>query len=206
VQRLRFELGVKFALVQSDVYQAFLDLAAEGNAEAGETIRPLRVIMPLYNEEIYFIVRSNSPLNFVHEIKDTKINVGPLRSGTAMSATTIYRQMFGAALPDANASFLSNEDALLKLVSDTSLDVVAVVAGSACQAAGRHEARGAQAHQAAEVRSRESGEHGSFQDLFPGDDPRVQLSQSPADRHTGCRSQGIPRHLRLQARRLGRAA
>jgi len=129
VQRLRFEPGVKFALVQSDVYQAFLDLAAGGNAEAGEMIRPLRVIMPLYNEEIYFIVRSNSPLNFVHEIKDAKINVGPLRSGTAMSATTIYRQLFGAALPDANASFLSNEDALLKLVSDSGVDVVVVVAG-----------------------------------------------------------------------------
>ena len=127
VQRLRYEPGVKFALVQSDVYQAFLDQAAGGNNEAGTIIRPLRVIMPLYNEEIYFIVRSNSPLNFVHEIKDTKINVGPLRSGTAMSATTIYRQMFGAALPDANASFLSNEDALLKLVSDSGLDVVVVV-------------------------------------------------------------------------------
>lgn len=129
VQRLRFEPGVKFALVQSDVYQAFLDLAAGGNAEAGEMIRPLRVIMPLYNEEIYFIVRSNSPLNFVHEIKGAKINVGPLRSGTAMSATTIYRQLFGAALPEANTSFLSNEDALLKLVGDSGLDVVVVVAG-----------------------------------------------------------------------------
>lgn len=129
VQRLRFEPGVKFALVQSDVYQAFLDLAAGGNAEAGQMIRPLRVIMPLYNEEIYFIVRSNSPLNFVHEIKDAKINVGPLRSGTAMSATTIYRQLFGTVLPEANATFLNNEDALLKLVSDSGLDVVVVVAG-----------------------------------------------------------------------------
>src|SRR6187455_2580711 len=129
VQRLRFEAGVKFALVQSDVYQAFIDLAAAGNVEAGEMIRPLRVIMPLYNEEIYFIVRSDSPLNFVHEIKDTRINVGPLRSGTAMSATTIYRQLFGSALPDANASFLSNEDALLKLVSNSGLDVVVAVIG-----------------------------------------------------------------------------
>src|SRR6476619_6415450 len=129
VQRLRFEPGVKFALVQSDVYQAFIDLAAGGNAEAGEMIRPLRVIMPLYNEEIYFIARANSPLNFVHEIKDAKINVGPLRSGTAMSATTIYRQLFGAALPDSNASFLSNEEALLKLVGDSGLDVVVIVAG-----------------------------------------------------------------------------
>jgi TRAP transporter TAXI family solute receptor len=129
VQRLRYEQGVKFALVQSDVYQAFLDQAASGNVEAGEMIRPLRVIMPLYNEEIYFIARADSPLNFVHEIRDAKINVGPLRSGTAMSATTIYRQLFGAPLPDANASFLSNEDALLKLVENAGLDVVVVVAG-----------------------------------------------------------------------------
>ena len=129
VQRLRFEPGVKFALVQSDVYQAFLDLAAAGNAEAGDMIRPLRVIMPLYKEEIYFITRASSPLNFVHEIKGSKINVGPLRSGTAMSATTIYRQLFGTPLPDANASFLSNEEALLKLVGDGGIDVVVVVAG-----------------------------------------------------------------------------
>src|SRR5437764_15372213 len=34
VRRLRHEPGVKFAIVQSDVYQAFLDQAAGGNAEA----------------------------------------------------------------------------------------------------------------------------------------------------------------------------
>ena len=85
--------------------------------------------MPLYNEEIYFIARADAPFNWVHEIKDAKINVGPLRSGTAMSATTIYRQMFGAPLDDAKTSFLSNEDALVKLVGDKSIDVVVVVAG-----------------------------------------------------------------------------
>jgi len=129
VQRLRYEPGVKFAMVQSDVYQAFLDLAAGGNAEADDMIRPLRVIMPLYNEEIYFIARSDSPLNFVHEIKDAKINVGPLKSGTAMSATTIYRQMFNATIAETNVSYLSNEDALVKLIGDKSIDVVVVVAG-----------------------------------------------------------------------------
>src|SRR6478736_6949432 len=41
VRRLRYEPGVKLALVQSDVYQAFLDQAAAGNAEAGDIIRPL---------------------------------------------------------------------------------------------------------------------------------------------------------------------
>ena len=62
VQRMRFEPGVKLALVQSDVYQAFLDEAKAGNAEAGNIIRPLRLIMPLYDEEIYFVVRADSPL------------------------------------------------------------------------------------------------------------------------------------------------
>jgi TRAP transporter TAXI family solute receptor len=129
VRRLRYEPGVKFALVQSDVYQAFLDLDKGGNAEAGALIRPLRVIMPLYNEEIYFIARANSDLQFVHEIKGAKINVGPLLSGTAMSATTLYRQMFDTPIAENNASFLSNEEALIKLTGDKSIDVVVVVAG-----------------------------------------------------------------------------
>ncbi len=129
VQRLRDEPGVKFALVQSDVYQAFLDQAAAGNAKAGDMIRPLRVIMPLYNEEIYFVTRADASLNSVQDIKDAKINVGPLRSGTALTATTLYRLMFGGAIPEANASYLSNEDALVKLIGDKSLDVVVIVAG-----------------------------------------------------------------------------
>ena len=133
VRRLRHEPGVKFAMVQSDVYQAFLDLDMAGNAEAGALIRPLRVIMPLYNEEIYFIARADSTLEFVHELKDVKINVGPLLSGTAMSATTLYRQMFNAPIADANASFLSNEEALVKLTGDKTIDVVVVVAGQPAQ-------------------------------------------------------------------------
>jgi uncharacterized protein len=129
VQRLRDEQGVKFALVQSDVYQAFLDQAAGGKRDAGRMIRPLRLVMPLYNEEIYFIARADSSLEYMHDIKDAKINAGALRSGTALTATTLYRQMFGTALPDGNASFLSNEEALAKLVTDKNLDVVVVVAG-----------------------------------------------------------------------------
>jgi len=129
VERLRYEAGVKLAMVQSDVYQAFLDIAAGGNAGAEALIRPLRVVLPLYNEEIYFLARSDAPFDFVHEIKDRRINVGPLRSGTAMSATTIFRQMFGTSIPEANASYLSNEEALIKLTGDKSLDVVVVVAG-----------------------------------------------------------------------------
>jgi uncharacterized protein len=129
VARLRDEAGVKFALVQSDVYQAFLDQAASGNRSAGRIIRPLRVVLPLYNEEIYFVVRADSPLNYIHEIKDKKLSIGPVGSGTALSATTLYRLMFEQPLPEANATYVSNEEALIKLTTDKSVDVAIIVAG-----------------------------------------------------------------------------
>ncbi len=37
VRRLRYEPGVKLALVQSDVYQAFLDQAAAGTPKRGKS-------------------------------------------------------------------------------------------------------------------------------------------------------------------------
>lgn len=129
VRLLRYEPGVKLALVQSDVYQSFLDFAASGNTAARAMIQPLRVIMPLYNEEIYFIVRADSERNYIHEIKNAKINAGESGSGTALTSATLYRLMFGEALPEASTTFLSNEDALRKLVTDKTVDVVAVVAG-----------------------------------------------------------------------------
>ena len=129
VRRLRYEPGVKLALVQSDVYQSFVDLAESGNTSAGSLIRPLRVIMPLYNEEIYFIVRADSELNYVHEIKTSRINAGELGSGTALTSATLYRLMYGESMPQASTSYQSNEEALAKLVTDKSIDVVAVVAG-----------------------------------------------------------------------------
>jgi uncharacterized protein len=128
VQRMRFEPGVKLALVQSDVYQAYVDMANSGNADAGTTIRPLRLIMPLYDEEIYFVVRADSPLKTINEIKNQNMSIGLIGSGTAQSATTLYRLMFGTAIPDQYAQHLSNEDALAALIVKK-IDVAIVVAG-----------------------------------------------------------------------------
>ncbi|GAA4350189.1 TAXI family TRAP transporter solute-binding subunit [Variovorax defluvii] len=129
VRRMRFEPGVKLALVQSDVYQAFLDEAKAGNAEAGNIIRPLRLIMPLYDEEIYFVTRADSPINAIHEIRNKKIAVGALGSGTALTSRTLYQLMFGEPLPSENAQYLTNEEALVKLTVDKTIDVAIIVAG-----------------------------------------------------------------------------
>jgi TRAP transporter TAXI family solute receptor len=129
IKHLRYDPGVKFAIVQADVYQAFLDRAAGGNKEASTIIRPLRVILPLYNTEIHYIVRADSPLNYLHDIRNAKINGGILGSGAALITHTLYRMMFDGPIPEANASFLSNEEALVKLIGDKTVDVVIVAAG-----------------------------------------------------------------------------
>ncbi len=129
IKHLRYDAGVKFAVVQADVFQAFVDRAMANNTEAANIIRPLRVILPLYNTEIHFIVRADSPINYLHEIKDARINGGIVGSGAALITHTLYRQMFGVPIPEAQDSFLSNEEALVKLIGDKSVDVVTVAAG-----------------------------------------------------------------------------
>lgn len=129
LKHLRYDPGVKFAIVQADVFQAFLDRAAAGNPQARDTIAPLRVILPLYNTEIHYIVRADSPLNFIHDIEGAKINGGLVGSGAALITQNLYRMMFNKAMPEAQSSFLSNADALVKLIGDKTVDVVVVAAG-----------------------------------------------------------------------------
>ena len=101
IKHLRYDPGVKLAIVQADVYQAFLDRAAGGNREAAAMIGPLRVILPLYNTEIHFVARANSPMNYLHDMRDAKINGGLVGSGAAFITHTLYRMMFGKPIPEA---------------------------------------------------------------------------------------------------------
>ena len=129
IKLLRHEPGVKLAIVQADVYQAFIDRAAGANKEAARIIRPLRVILPLYNTEIHYIARADSGLNYLHDLKDAKINGGLVGSGAAFITHTLYRMMFNGPIPEASASYLPNAEALVKLITDKSVDVAVVAAG-----------------------------------------------------------------------------
>src|SRR3954469_948467 len=120
IRHLRFDTGVKFAIVQADVYQAFVE-RSEHNREAARIIGPLRVILPLYNTEIHYIARADSPLNYLHDLKDAKVNGGLVGSGAAFITHTLYRMMFGSPMPQANATFMPNDEALIKLITDKSI-------------------------------------------------------------------------------------
>ena len=89
IRLLREAPGVKFAIVQADVFQTFVDRAAAGgNREAARIIGPLRVILPLYNTEIHYIARADSPLNYIHDLKDARVNGGLVGSGAAFSTSS----------------------------------------------------------------------------------------------------------------------
>lgn len=118
VKKLPGRPGMRLALVQADVFGA--SARAPG---------ALRVVMPLYDEEVYFVVRADSALRFVNDIRGSRLNVGPPGSGSAFTASAIYRAMFGAPPDAARTTAFSNEQALLKLTTDRSVDVVVVVAG-----------------------------------------------------------------------------
>lgn len=125
--RLREGSGQQFAVLQADVAPAFAGAAARGSLEAGELLAPVRVIAPLAEEDIYFVARSDSPFQFVHEVQNARINVGPLNSSTALSVANLYRLMFDSALPEQRTTFHSHQSALIKL-TEQNLDVVALVA------------------------------------------------------------------------------
>ena len=78
VRLLNTAAGAKFAIIQSGVLQAMIDKANAGSAEAFELTRALRVVMPLFATELYYVVRADSEMNYLHDIKSAKINSGSI--------------------------------------------------------------------------------------------------------------------------------
>lgn len=131
LQRLRDEArtdGLDLAIVQADVGQLYLQAALGGNREAAAWLEPLRVVAPLHGEELHFIVRSDSSYESLNDIRDARINVGPVAGGTAISVATLYRLLFDAAPAPDKLTRLDHEDALVKMLTDRSIDVVALLA------------------------------------------------------------------------------
>lgn len=104
--------GVTLAIVQSDVYAAFVqmrdsrDVPEATRREYAQLLGNLRVFMPLYKEEIHFLVRKDDPIEFIHQIKDRPIWMDVEKSGTYLTALNIYGKMFQAR-PNAVAPFIN---------------------------------------------------------------------------------------------------
>jgi hypothetical protein len=102
-------------------------LQAARRAPATAAIPPLQIVAPLSIEPIYFVARASSPLEYIHDIQGRSINAGPPDSSRALTAHTVYRQMFDSDLPDLGHVALNEAAALQQLREDKTLDVVVLV-------------------------------------------------------------------------------
>ena len=100
-------------------------LRAAHGAGGGNGGKPLLAILaPLYTENIYFIARADSPLAFIHQLEGRRINIGPATGGRALTATNLYRRMFGKPLPQTPDTALDAREAISRLAAGQGLDAV----------------------------------------------------------------------------------
>jgi TRAP-type uncharacterized transport system substrate-binding protein len=108
-------------------YEALQSARRHPDVGARQRVDDLRVIAPLYTEEIYILVRRDSPLTYIHDIRNARMNLGPAGSTRDVTAARLYERIFGNPMPTVNASHLSDNEALRKMVVDRTLDAMIVV-------------------------------------------------------------------------------
>jgi len=118
--------NIKFAIVQNDVLQELKKMAEKGNKKALKLVENLRVITPLYSEEIHIIAKANSDIKTFADLKDKTISVGKAKSGTAMTSYLLYKELFGVELEKAKTQKF--DEALVDLETG-GIDAVIKVAG-----------------------------------------------------------------------------
>lgn len=105
----------RLAVVRFDTLRAARGTAAE----------PLRVLTPLFPQEVLFIVRADSPLKYIHELRGQRLGIGPAPGDDALTVRAIYRSMFDAEMIEPTQ--VDNDQAVAELVAFRSIDAMAVV-------------------------------------------------------------------------------
>jgi len=117
---------LKFAIVQNDVLQELKKFANKGNKKAKDLLDNIRVLLPLYNEEIHILSRASSNIKTFGDLKDKKLSIGKNKSGTAMTSFLLYKELFNQDLKKfKNEGF---NDALYSLEHNNT-DAIVLVSG-----------------------------------------------------------------------------
>lgn len=118
--------GVKFAIVQNDVLESIKDKADKGDNNSKKLINKLRVLKSLYDEEIHLLTLKNSKLSSFGDIKRKTISIGLKNSGSALTFSILYPELFGE-----NDKFAKNQnfDEGIKSLKNKEVDVVLTVGG-----------------------------------------------------------------------------
>jgi hypothetical protein len=105
----------RLAIVRFDTLRAARDTVAA----------PLRVLTPLFPQEVLFIVRADSPLKYIHELRGRRLGIGPAPGDEAPTVRAVYRSMFDAEMTEPMQG--DNDQALAELVAFRSIDAMAVI-------------------------------------------------------------------------------
>ncbi|MDP3283149.1 MAG: TAXI family TRAP transporter solute-binding subunit [Desulfobacterales bacterium] len=121
--RLVNKKEAELALVQSDT----LDAAFNAKAPFTEAIKSMSTIAVLYPEIIQVVVRTDSPIKSIADLKGKKVGVGAPGSGTEAN----FRQLmdvYGLAKDDVNSQYLSFSESA-EAFKDRHIDAFIVTAG-----------------------------------------------------------------------------
>jgi len=121
--RLVNKKEAELALVQSDT----LDFAYNAKESFKEPIKSMSAIAVLYPEIIQVVVRTDSPIKSIADLKGKKVGVGAPGSGTEAN----FRQLmdiYGLAKGDVNSQYLSFSESA-EAFKDRHIDAFIVTAG-----------------------------------------------------------------------------
>jgi uncharacterized protein len=121
--RLVNKKEAELALVQSDT----LDAAYTAKAPFTEAIKSMSTIAVIYPEIIQVVVRADSPIKSIADLKGKKVGVGAPGSGTEAN----FRQLmdiYGLAKEDVNSQYLSFSESA-EAFKDRHIDAFIVTAG-----------------------------------------------------------------------------
>ena len=117
----------QLAIIQDDVL-ADLKRHAAGSALLSEIVDKVKIVLPLYDEEIHLFVRAGGGVNEIGDLADAAIAAGKPSSGSYVTTSLLL------ALADVNVSAdqlnpNGGKDAL-DMLSQQAIDVVVQVAGA----------------------------------------------------------------------------
>ena len=117
---------VLFAFVQNDVLKYLSKEALSGDVEKQTMLNKTKVLMPLYNGEIHVLVRENNKeIKYFKDLKGKKISIGMKDSGTAITAKSLYFNLFHEEI---NKVYQPFSEALTAL-KDRSVDAIVLTGG-----------------------------------------------------------------------------
>jgi TRAP transporter TAXI family solute receptor len=117
---------LKFAIVQNDVLQELQRFSKEGVYKAKDLVDNLRVLAPLYDEEIHILTKKNSSIKTFADLRNKTLSIGSEKSGTAMTSHLLYKELFGENLTNFK---LESFDNALNSLGEDKVDAVIKVVG-----------------------------------------------------------------------------